>query len=99
MALHPSQIVVRDRSTLSLPILTIGSGETEIVGAPLSQVINLVTPSTATTKASYVDIETTSAIPRDTIIRKTSRCSQQHNAEKRNLKKRVDGECITATRR
>ena len=51
------------------------------------------------TKASSVDIETTRTIPRDTIRRKTSRHLQQHNAEKRNLKKRVDGAFITATRR
>ena len=72
VASHPSHIVVRDGSTSSPSILTIGSGETAIVGAPPPQVVNLVTPSTAMTKASYVDIETISTIPRDTIRRKTS---------------------------
>ena len=72
VALHTSHIVVRDGTTLSPSILTIGSGETSIVGAPPPQVVNLVTPSTAMTKASYVDIETISTIPRDTIRRKTS---------------------------
>ena len=55
VALHPSQILVRDESTSSPSILTIGPEETAIVGAPLSQVENLVTPSTAMTKASSVD--------------------------------------------
>ena len=99
VASHPSQIVVRDRSTSSLSILIIGSGDTAIVGAPPSQVVNLVTPSTVMTKASSVNKETTSTIPRDTIRRKTSRCLQHHNAEKRNLKKGVDVIFITATRR
>ena len=61
--------------------------------------VNLVTPSTAMTKGSSVDIETTSTIPRDTIRHKTSRRLQQHNAEKLNLKKLVDGVFITATQR
>ena len=99
MALHPSQIVVRDGSNSSLSILMIGSGDTAIVGAPPSQVINLVTPSTAMTKASYINIETTGTIPKDTIRRKTSRRLQHHNAEKRNLKKGVDVIFITATQR
>ena len=42
VASHPSQIVVRDGSTSSTSILTIGSRETAIVGAPPSQVVNLV---------------------------------------------------------
>ena len=99
VASHPSQVVVRDESTLSPSILKIGSGETAIFGSPLSKVVNLVTPSTEMTKESSVDIDTTSTIPRDTIIRKNSRRLQQNNAEKPNLKKRVDGAFITATRR
>ena len=99
VAPHPSQILVRDGSNSSLSILTIGSGDTSIVGTPPSQVVNLVTPSTAMTKASSVDIETGSTIPRDTIRRKTGRRLHQHNAEKRNLKKGVDVIFITATRR
>ena len=75
-----------------------GSGETAIYGAPPSQVVYLVTPSTAMTKASYVDIEKIGTIPRDTIRCKTSRCLQHHNAEKRYLKKRVDGAIINATK-
>ena len=55
VALHPSQIVVRYRSALSTSTLPIGYRETEIVGAPPSQVVNLVTPSTVMTKASSVD--------------------------------------------
>ena len=98
VASHPSHIVVRDGSTLHPSILTIGSEETAIFGYPPSQVVNLVTPSTATTKASSVDIETTITMPRDTIRRKTSGHLQQHNVEKCNLKKRVDGTFITATR-
>ena len=86
MASHPSQIIVRDGSTSSLSILIIGSGETAIFRAPLSQVIYLVTPSTAMRKASSVDIETKITTPIDTIRRKNSRRLQQHNAEKRNLK-------------
>ena len=87
VGLHPSQIVVRDNSR-----------DTAIVGSPLSQVVNLVTPSTTMTKASSSDIETTSIIPRDTIRLKTRLCVYQHNAEKRNSKKRVDGTFITAKR-
>ena len=60
--------------------------------------VNLVAPSTEMTEASSVDIETTSTIPRDTIRRKTSCRLQQHNTEKHNLKKRVDGAFINATR-
>ena len=56
VASHPSQIVHRDGSTSSPPILTIGSGETAIVGATLSQVVKIVTPNTAMTKASSVYI-------------------------------------------
>ena len=56
VASHLSQIVVRDRSTSSPSMLTIGSGDTAIVGSPPSQVVNLVTPSTAMTKSSYVYI-------------------------------------------
>ena len=97
LASHPSQILVRDGSTLSPSTLKIGSGETAIVGSPPSQVVNLVTPITAMTKATSVYIETTSTTPRDIIRRKTSRRLQQNNAEKRNLKKRVDGAFITAT--
>ena len=70
VAFHPSQILVRDGSTLSPSILIIGSVETAIVGALPSQVV--VTPITAITKASSIDIETTSTIPRDTIRRETS---------------------------
>ena len=99
MALHPSHIVVRGGSTSSTSILTIGSGETAIVGSQPSQVVNLVTQSTAMMKESSVDIDTTSTIPRDTIRLKTSRRLQQHNIEKRNLKKRVYGAFITTTRR
>ena len=99
VTLHLSQIVVRDGSTSSPSILTICSGETTIVGAPPSQVVNLVTPSTAMTKSSSVDIDTTSTVPRDIIRLKTSRCLQQHNAEKRNFKKSVYGTFITAKRR
>ena len=86
-------------STLSLSILTIGSGETAIVGDPPYQVVNLVTQSTAMTESSSVDIETTLTIPRDTIRRKNSRCLQQHNAEKRNFNKHVDGTFIAATQK
>ena len=99
VASHPSQIVVRDGSTSSPSIPTISSRETIIVGSPPSKVVTLVIPITAITKASSVDIETTTTIPRDTIICKTSRRLQHHNAYKRNLKKRVDVAFITATRR
>ena len=99
VTLHLYHIVVRDGSNLSPPILTIGSRETAIVGDPPSQVVNLLIPSTAMTKGSSVDIYTTSTIPRDTIRPKTSRRLQHHNAEKRNLKKCVDGALITATQR
>ena len=57
MASRPSHIVVRDGSTLSPSILKIGSGETAIIGAPQSQVVNLVTPSTAITEAPYQEIK------------------------------------------
>ena len=67
VASHPSQILVRDGSTLSPSILKIGSVETVIVGAPQYQVVNLVTPITAMTKLSSVDIEKTRTILRDTI--------------------------------
>ena len=97
VASHLSQIVVSHGSTLSPSIQTIGSGEPAIIGAPPSQLVNLVTPSTAMTKASSFDIETTNTIPRDKIRRKTSRRLQKHNAEKRDLKKRADGAFITAT--
>ena len=97
MASYTSQIVVRDGSNSSPSILKIGSGETAIDGAPPSQVVYLVTPSTAMTKVSYVDIEKLGTIPRDTIRCKTSSRLQQYNAEKRNLKKRVDGAFINAT--
>ena len=99
VASHLSQIVVRDGSTSYPSIHKIGSWETAIVGAPQYQVVNLVTPSTAMTKASSVDIYPTITIPRDTIIRKTSRLLWQHNADNRNLKKRVYGSFITTTRR
>ena len=71
VASHPYQIVVRDGSTSSSSILKIGYGETAIVGAPPSQVLNLVTPITAMTKVSSIDIETTRTIPRDTIRHKS----------------------------
>ena len=51
------------------------------------------------TKASSVDTEITRTIPRYTIRRKISCRLQEHNADKRNLKKRVDGTFINATRR
>ena len=98
VASHPCQIVVRGGSTSSPSILIIGSGETTIVGAPLSQVVNLVTPSIAMSKASYVDIETPGTITRDKIRRKTSRRLHQNNEDKHNLKKLADGAFITATR-
>ena len=73
VASNLSQIVVRDGSNLPPSITTIGSRETGIFGAPPFQVVNLVTPRTAITKSSSVNIDTTSTIPRDTIIPKTSR--------------------------
>ena len=73
VASHPSQIVVRYGSTSSPSILAIGSRDTAIVGAPPSQVVNLLTTITSITKASSVDIDKTSTIPRYTIRRKTSR--------------------------
>ena len=98
MALDPYQIIVKDRSILSQSNLTIGSGDTPIVGAPHSQVVNLVTPSTAMTKVSSADIETTSTTPKHTIRRKTRCRLQQHNAEKHKLKKQEEGVFITAIR-
>ena len=77
VALYLSHIVVRYGSTSSPSILTVCSGKTAIVGAPPSQVIILVTPRTAMTEALYVDIDTTSTLPRDAIRRKTSRRLQQ----------------------
>ena len=56
VASNPFHIVVRDGSNFSPSILTIGSGDTVIVGTPPYQVVNLVTPSTAMKKASSVDI-------------------------------------------
>lgn len=59
--------------------------------------VSAVTPSTAMTKASSIDIETTCTIPRDTISRKTSRL--QEHTEKHSWKNIEDNIFITAARR
>ena len=93
VASRPSKIIVGGRSTLSPSILKVGSGETAIIGATQSLVVRK-----SMTKASSVDIETKSTIPRDKIRRKTSCRLHQNNADNRNLKKRVDGAFITTTK-